>query len=112
MSFAMFYDLPDPKEFVSNVASLLSEDGVWVFEQSYLLSMLNAGAFDTICQHEHLEYYRLVDIERILKSADMKVVDVSLNDCNGGSFRVTATHNKNSSMSVSENVKTLRKTEN
>jgi NDP-4-keto-2,6-dideoxyhexose 3-C-methyltransferase len=110
MSFAMFYDLPDPIEFAKNVSTLLSEDGLWVFEQSYLLSMLNSGAFDTIC-HEHLEYYTLYDIERILSAADMKVVDVSLNDSNGGSFRITATHNINNSKSISERVFQIRENE-
>src|SRR6185503_807401 len=55
-SFAMFYDLPDPLRFMREVASLLAEDGVWMFEQSYMPAMLATNAFDTVC-HEHLEYY-------------------------------------------------------
>ncbi len=110
MSFAMFYDLPDPIEFARNISSLLSDNGIWVFEQSYLLSMLESGAFDTIC-HEHLEYYRLMDIDRILNVVEMKVVDVSLNESNGGSFRITATHNRNDSISPSANVERIKERE-
>ncbi|NQV74478.1 MAG: methyltransferase, partial [Bacteroidetes bacterium] len=52
-SFSMFYDLEDPAGFASDVASVLDENGIWVFEQSYLPSMLDTNSFDTIC-HEHL----------------------------------------------------------
>ena len=109
MSFAMFYDLPNPIEFAKNVSSLLEDNGIWVFEQSYLLSMLESGAFDTIC-HEHLEYYRLADIERILHAANMKVIDVFLNEANGGSFRITATHRANP-IEISQRVIQVRERE-
>ncbi|MBT4732424.1 methyltransferase domain-containing protein [Candidatus Woesearchaeota archaeon] len=109
MSFAMFYDLPDPVEFAKNISKILGEDGIWVFEQSYLLSMLEAGSFDTIC-HEHLEYYTLKDVERILSLAGLRVIDVSLNESNGGSFKVTATH-QHGNLKTSENVELFRNNE-
>lgn len=87
-SIAMFYDLEDPVKFANEVAQVLSEDGIWVMEQSYLPSMLQTNSYDTIC-HEHLEFYCLSQIEWIVKAAGMKVINVSLNDSNGGSFRVT-----------------------
>ena len=97
-SFSMFYDLPAPIEFAENIKQLLDTDGVWIFEQSYMPRMIEQNSFDTICQ-EHLEYYALYQIEYILKHAGLKVIDLSFNDVNGGSFRVTATH-KESSLSV------------
>lgn len=90
-SIAMFYDLEHPQQFVDDIASILSSDGVWVLEQSYLPSMLAANAYDTIC-HEHLEYYALSQIQWLVERAGMKIVDVSLNASNGGSFRVTVSH--------------------
>jgi len=110
MSFSMFYDLPDPIEFAKNVSSLLSKDGVWMLEQSYLLSMLEIGSFDTVC-HEHLEYYRLCDIEYILREAGLKVFDVSMNEANGGSFRVYATHQDNDNYVVSDEMLEIRRAE-
>ena len=88
-SFSMFYDLEDPAQFAREVADSLTEDGIWVFEQSYLPTMLSANSFDTIC-HEHLEFYSLKQIEWIASKAGLKVIDVSFNDVNGGSFSVTA----------------------
>ena len=48
-SIAMFYDLESPLEFVRQVADVLADDGVWVFEQSYMPTMLEINAYDTIC---------------------------------------------------------------
>jgi hypothetical protein len=88
-SIAMFYDLESPLEFMRQVYEVLSEDGVWVFEQSYLPAMLASVSYDTIC-HEHLEYYALKQILWMLDRVGFRAVDVELNDVNGGSFSITA----------------------
>ena len=86
-SFSMFYDLEDPIAFMNEVAEILDERGIWVFEQSYMPSMLTTNSYDTIC-HEHLEYYSLAQISWMVKRVGLKIVDVELNDVNGGSFSV------------------------
>jgi hypothetical protein len=88
-SIAMFYDLEDPVKFASDIEAVLAEEGIWHFEQSYLPSMLRTNSYDTICQ-EHLEYYSLIAVKYILDKANLKIIDVELNDINGGSFAVTA----------------------
>lgn len=90
-SVAMFYDLEDPVAFARDVKDVLREDGVWHFEQSYMPSMLRANSYDTIC-HEHIEYYSLAVVQRILDEAGLEAVDVRFNRINGGSFNVTAQH--------------------
>ena len=85
----MFYDLEAPLEFVKQVHELLADDGVWIFEQSYLPAMLEQTSYDTIC-HEHLEYYALRQIQWMTERAGLKIVDVILNDVNGGSIQVIA----------------------
>ncbi len=86
-SFSMFYDLEDPLQFAQDIYNILADDGVWFMEQSYLPSMLKTNSFDTICQ-EHLEYYSLKQIDWIAKKLHLKVIDINLNDVNGGSFQV------------------------
>ena len=86
-SISMFYDLPDPVQFMSDVKGVLHHDGVWVQEQSYMPEMLNTNSFDTVC-HEHLEYYALKQIMIMARMANLSVFDVDFNSCNGGSFRV------------------------
>ena len=96
-SFSMFYDLEDPIAFAKEIEATLEDDGIWIFEQSYLPAMLRANSFDTIC-HEHLEFYSLKQIEWITKKAGLKVLEVEFNNINGGSFSITAAK-INSSMS-------------
>jgi hypothetical protein len=93
-SIAMFYDLEDPIRFAREVAEVLTDDGIWHLEQSYMPSMLRLCSYDTIC-HEHLEYYSLGVVRRILDAAAMKVISVQMNAVNGGSFAVTATNKSN-----------------
>lgn len=95
-SIAMFYDLEDPNKFVSDIASSLSSDGLWIIQMSYLPLMLEQTIFDNIC-HEHLEYYSLQSLEPLLNRHGLKVVDVTLNDVNGGSFRIFITPENNTS---------------
>jgi hypothetical protein len=87
-SFSMFYDLEDPIAFAKEIEGALADDGVWIFEQSYLPAMLRTNSFDTIC-HEHLEFYAVKQILWIAKKAGLKVLDVDFNDVNGGSFSIT-----------------------
>jgi hypothetical protein len=88
-SIAMFYDLEDPVDFARDIESILAPDGLWHFEQSYMPSMLRLCSYDTIC-HEHLEFYSLFVVQRILQAAGLKIVDVQMNSVNGGSFAVSA----------------------
>ncbi|MGE4240232.1 class I SAM-dependent methyltransferase [Ramlibacter sp.] len=102
-SIAMFYDLEDPVAFAREIASVLASDGVWHFEQSYMPSMLRTNSYDTIC-HEHLEYYSLGVVQRILEAADLRIVDATMNNVNGGSFAVSATHRANKSLKANDPV--------
>ena len=87
-SIAMFYDLPDPVFFAKQIYKTLADEGVWHFEQSYSGYMLKNLSYDTIC-HEHLEYYSLYSIKKILDSANLKIIDICFNNINGGSFALT-----------------------
>lgn len=88
-SFSMFYDLENPMGFMREICEILHEDGLWVFEQSYMPTMLERNAYDTVC-HEHLEYYGLAQIKWMTDKVGLRIVDVEFNDINGGSFSVTA----------------------
>jgi len=102
-SIAMFYDLENPIKFAKDIESILSDDGVWHFEQSYMPSMLRLNSYDTIC-HEHLEYYSLGVVKTILEESGLKLVDVKMNAINGGSFSVTAARKSNKNIKVNNAV--------
>lgn len=107
-SISMMYDLEQPQNFVDEVTKVLAHDGIWVFEQSYLPLMLERNAFDTIC-HEHLEYYGIRQIDWLLRNSGLQIIDIELNDVNGGSFSVTASHN--GVFAVAESVALFRRQE-
>ena len=102
-SIAMFYDLEAPIEFARQIESILADDGIWHFEQSYMPSMLRLNSYDTIC-HEHLEYYSLGVVTTILEKAGLRLVDVVMNAVNGGSFAVTAAKRSNNSIKTNQAV--------
>ncbi len=95
-SFSMFYDLEDPLSFMKDVHEVLADDGIWVFEQSYMPTMLNMNSYDTVC-HEHLEFYSLRQIKWMTDRVGFKILDVEFNDINGGSFSVTVSKAKGDS---------------
>ena len=86
-SIAMFYDLEEPGKFVSDIKKVMHPDGLWIVQMSYLPYMLKQNELGNIC-HEHLEYYAFQSFEYLLKLHDFEIVDVELNDVNGGSFRI------------------------
>jgi len=92
-SIAMFYDLQDPFTFAQDVEKVLDDDGIWILQLSYTPLMINQLAFDNIC-HEHWAYHNLSSVQRILATANMKVLNAELNDVNGGSIRIYAVKNK------------------
>ena len=87
-SISMFYDLPDPVQFAKDIYEVLDDDGVWSLEQSYILTMIKRKSIDTIC-HEHIEYYAVKQIKNIMDRAGFKIINITENECNGGSFRIT-----------------------
>lgn len=84
---AMFYDLDDPLPFLEDVHEVLQDDGVFVIQASYTPLMIEQLAFDNIC-HEHAYYYTAESLNHFLDAAGFQIMDIQLNDTNGGSFRV------------------------
>jgi NDP-4-keto-2,6-dideoxyhexose 3-C-methyltransferase len=98
-SFSMFYDLEDPMGFMRQVYDVLDDDGVWVFEQSYMPTMLSMNSYDTVC-HEHLEFYALKQIKWMTDRVGFNIIDVEFNDVNGGSFSITVSKSKKNEASL------------
>ena len=84
---AMFYDLDEPIDFLKDVVEVLDDDGLFVIQMSYTPLMIKQLAFDNIC-HEHVYYWTLTSLNKLMQEASLKIVDCELNDVNGGSFRV------------------------
>jgi len=85
-SISCFYDMDEPNKFVHDVSLVMSEDGIWVIQQNYLLPTLQMSAVDNFCA-EHLEYYTLLSLEPLLHRHGLEIIDLSTSMVNGGSIR-------------------------
>lgn len=79
--------IEDLHDAVKGVKTLLSEQGVFVFEVPYLVDLLENNEFDTI-YHEHLSYFSMKPLKRLFDRHGMEVLDVEKQDIHGGSLRV------------------------
>lgn len=90
-AIAMFYDVPDPVQFLKDCKSVLRDDGVLIIQMNYLPAMLENMAVDNIC-HEHLTYFTLSTMKVATDMAGLEIVGAETNSVNGGSLRVYLTH--------------------
>jgi NDP-4-keto-2,6-dideoxyhexose 3-C-methyltransferase len=77
----------DPNKFCNDVYHSLKEDGIWISEFSYFPLMLKNLTYDQIC-HEHITYYTLQVFKEIIKKNNLKIIDLNLNEINGGSIEI------------------------
>ena len=87
-SFAMFYDIADPNLFCRDINKILDKNGLWVLELSYFPLLLKNLTYDQIC-HEHITYYTLTTFKNIIAKNNLKIIDCSFNEINGGSIEIS-----------------------
>ncbi len=104
----MFAHMATLGEVISGIESLLKSDGVFVFENHYLLDVIQGGQFDTI-YHEHLRTYSLKSLIKLFSYYNFTITDVERGTRYGGNIRVHVTKGKN--RDVSKNVESLLKLE-
>lgn len=80
----------DPLEFAKSVASLLSKDGVFIFEVPYWWNMISSNRFVDMVYHEHISYFTIKSCYNLLKAAGLVIVDYQIVDYHGGSLRIEA----------------------
>ena len=71
------------------VAKLLAPDGIFVFEVSYLVDVLEKTLFDTI-YHEHLDYHSVEPLVPFFRSCGLELIEALRVDSHGGSLRGVA----------------------
>ncbi len=85
----VFAHIEDIHGVVDSIVSLLAEDGVFISESHYLLSLVETLQYDTI-YHEHLRYYSLRSLTYLLKMHGLSVFHAKRIPTHGGSIRVYA----------------------
>lgn len=72
---------------VKGIIHLLADDGVFVFENAYLLDTIKGMYFDQV-YHEHLQYYGVKPLKTFLEKFGLEIFDIERIKTQGGSFRI------------------------
>ncbi len=83
--------IPDLNDFFDGIKNVLSKDGVFIFEVSYLLEVIKKLYFDTV-YHEHMSYHAIKPLIGFLKKKGLQLFDFDLIPVQGGSIRVYVSH--------------------
>lgn len=105
----VFAHTDDLNGFTQGVYNLLTDDGVFVFEVSYLLDVIQKTLFD-MTYHEHLSYHSVLPLISFFDSNFMDLIDVVRINTHGGSFRGVV-QKKNGVRKVNSSVKKILKME-
>jgi hypothetical protein len=73
-------------ELTDGIATLLDADGVFVFEVSYLMDIIDKFVFDTV-YHEHLSYHSVKPFVQFFAAHGLHLFDVQTITTKGGSIR-------------------------
>jgi len=97
--------IPDIHSLISGVELLLSETGVFMFEEPYLGDIIENTAYDQFYD-EHVFYFSLSSLSHALDQHNLTIVDASPQPVHGGSMRYVIA--RNGSRQVSPAVARLR----
>jgi hypothetical protein len=102
--------VPDLNDFVAGLKILLKDTGVITLEFPHLQRLMEQTQFDTI-YHEHFSYFSCITIDKVFSSHGLTLFDVEELETHGGSLRVYAKHESDTSKQVSNNVSQLTERE-
>ena len=94
------------QDIALGISHVLDDDGVFIFEVSYLPDIVDRFLFDTV-YHEHVSYHSLIPLVRFFKQNGLELFDVQKIGSKGGSIRGFAQKNTKGNRAVSENVNKL-----
>ena len=73
-------------DIVQGIRTMLDDDGVFIFEVSYLPDIVDRFLFDTV-YHEHVSYHSILPLARFFEKHGMQLFDVQRISSKGGSIR-------------------------
>jgi hypothetical protein len=85
----VFAHIEDIHEIVESILIMLGDNGVFISESHYLMSLLETLQYDTI-YHEHLRHYSLHSLQYLLNLHGLEVIHARRIPTHGGSIRVYA----------------------
>jgi hypothetical protein len=85
----VFAHIEDVGEVMRCLLRLLDDNGIFISESHYWVSLLETLQYDTV-YHEHLRYYSLTSLKHLLEANGLEVIRARRIPTHGGSIRVYA----------------------
>ena len=85
----VFAHIENVNMLMKNILNILKEDGVFISESHYLVSLIKTNQYDTI-YHEHLRYYSLLSLKYLFQKYGLEIIHAKKINTHGGSIRVYA----------------------
>ena len=89
----VFAHIDDVNSMMKNILKILDNDGCFVTESHYLVSLIKTVQYDTI-YHEHMRYYSLMSLKYLFEKYNLKIFHAKKIPTHGGSIRVYVSKNK------------------
>ena len=89
----VFAHIEDVNSLMKNLLQILINDGIFISESHYLVSLIKTNQYDTI-YHEHLRYYSLTSLKYLFNKYGMEIIHAKKINTHGGSIRVYAARKK------------------
>jgi SAM-dependent methyltransferase len=98
--------VPNINDFVKGMKILLKPQGIITMEFPHLMRLMEENQFDTI-YHEHFSYLSFLTVNKIFTAHGLTLFDVEEIPTHGGSLRIYAKHQEDSTRSIGPRVKKL-----
>ena len=98
----VFAHIDDIHEVMKAAKILMKPEGVFIIEVHYLKDLIDKFQYDTI-YHEHLCYYSVKALKKIMSLEDLKIIDIRHLAMHGGAIRVVIAK-KDSGLKESQSV--------
>ena len=85
----VFAHIENVNMLMKNILKILKEDGIFISESHYLVSLIKTNQYDTI-YHEHLRYYSLSSLKYLFQKYGLEIIHAKKINTHGGSIRVYA----------------------
>ena len=85
--------IPDLINFIKSVDKLLKDDGVLIFEEPYLGSMIEKTSYDQIYD-EHIYMFSASSVKKVFNLFDFELIDAIKQVTHGGSMRYVISRKK------------------
>lgn len=95
-------NVPDVNDFLSGMSLLLSDDGIFSIITGYHPDQFSVNMFDYI-NHDHLSYFSLGTLEKMLNEVGLFVYEVTKSDHKGGSIHIVGGKNARADRNFSLN---------